>query len=153
MSYSPDKQTIQKGIQKKIESSWDGQLREGNDPRLFIFPGKAHKWIGNRWDWQVGCFGINPPCSKSCEQTLFDCMDSSTAEIGKKSGVKEGVTQFSSCMFSLKSPCSECAPTLEMLKRSQFPEYEKFNNFGAPIPPTEHKRSNESKCAWENVYM
>ena len=140
-------------ITNKLEISQNKHLIEGNDPRLFIFAGNEHKQIENRWDWMVGCFGINPPCSKSCEQTLFDCMDSSNAEIGKKSGVKEGVTQFSRCMFSLKSPCSECAPTLEMLKRSQFPEYEKFNNFGAPIPPTEHKRSNESKCAWENVYM
>ena len=154
MVYKGDYMLKKTGGTKGRVASWNKMLIEGNDPRLFIFPGGNHDWVKNRWDWAVGCFGINPPCSASCEQSLFNCMDSSTATIGEVSGVKEGVKEFSKCMFSLEPPCSECAPTFEMLKRSEdpIPEFTKFNTFGAPIPPTEHKRPDNSTCVMENTW-
>ena len=140
----------------KYENQTDGYdclIKEGHDPRIFEFrpqdgtiEGK-HYNIENRLHWAAGCWGLTPFCSKACEATFFDCMDStgtSTEKIRTQS--------FRTCIMELedKPECIECSPTLDMLREGQKPTYEQFRpgHFGAIDPTENHARDNfpESHC-------
>ena len=155
--YSNDRYLKSSGGIEGRNESYDMMLKEGHDPRVFIFKGPStdktiggsHNTIRNRFHWYAGCWGINPNCNETCEQRFFECMNNAnvtTAAVKAKS--------FSSCMFSLDGLCSECTPTFAMLEKSEDLVFSRFESFGAPDASLPHEQSDESHCVmpslWDN---
>ena len=156
--YSNDYMLDKSGGIKSRLKYYDLMIKEGNDPRMFIIKGPSddgtiggnHYYIENRMHWQAGCWGINENCDEMCESKFFECM--STANV---TTALERTESFSTCIFSMEDPCTECTPTFNMLKESEDLIEYKFENFGATDPSLPHERSNESHCVmpslWDNA--
>ena len=138
---------------------YDALVQEGHDARLFRFAPvedgsikTKHSATKNIVHWQVGCWGITPPCTETCQTEFLKCVN------GKNpTNVGEHVKAFASCInedtFTALEDCtSTCAPTLEMLKASEMPAIQKGNNFGASnVDSTTHTRPDSSLCNADEV--
>jgi len=132
-------------------------VNEGHDARLFRFAPNpiepdqdkgikgGHSDPENKVYWQVGCLGITPSCSSTCEVSFIDCVKSKSNEFAKD--------RFESCInestFENLSDCSNaCAPTLEMLKTSEEPTLTKLSKgvFGANAKNEEVSQPSTSMC-------
>ena len=96
---------------------------------------------------------MNPNCDETCEETFFECMkDKKKKKKQNFTTAKKRTESFSSCMFSLDGPCSECTPTFAMLEKSEDLVFSRFESFGAPDASLPHKQSNESHCALPSLW-
>jgi len=137
--YTNDR-TVNNNNQSSIKNMYGAMLDEGHDARLFRFSKAAdetikgsHKSPKNVELWQVGCLGLSTPCSQDCEDKVIEC-----TENGDTSTAKVRTETFKSCMsadklISFGCP-SDCAPTFNMLARSEEPitfgDEDGFFNFG-----------------------
>ena len=145
--------------EKRIDG-YECTIAEGHSPRLFEFGTKkkgegskdktikgGHVNIQNRLHWAAGCWGLTTPCSQSCEDDFFECMKTKAT-----STAADSVKSFRACILGLEGDCSQCSPTLRMLKESEQPTFEKFEHFGAVDPTIGHKKPSTSVCDAPKIF-
>ena len=134
------------------ENMYNKLISEGHDARLLRFaPSEdgtitgGHQNPKNSVYWQVGCLGITEPCGSQCETSFSQCVNSLDV-----STAANRVQSFEDCIgkevFEELAGCTEkCAPTIAMLKQSEEPVKEIFNEFGAGTS-TSSTRPSDSRC-------
>ena len=131
---------------------------EGHDTRRLVFtpdeeggiPG-GHQSGGkdgypkNQVLWQLGCWGVTPPCSQACEDAVIDCVNKNPGDIATAS---DRAKKFGECMEERPEECSnDCSPTLNMLKESENPEVTlSKGTFGAIDESLPHEQPATSVC-------
>jgi hypothetical protein len=144
MTYENDRLVYRSATANQPLYMYDTFVAEGHDGRMLIFPevGKGHRPPYNQEDWIVGCLGVTPSCSASCESALSLCMDQQN---------EDAHTAYSICMTSTlvadRSCVPGCAPTLQMLQRSEAPTVTlSKGTFGASLQMGPSQKPGTSMC-------
>ena len=139
-----------KGNFSGSEYAFELYEKEGHAARLMRFTESTDKTIKgghnggpqNLQDWQVGCWGITPRCSKTCEAAVIECVESKDI-----STAANRASSFSSCMEDMPQGCLDsCSPTLNMLRASEKPHTLKFTTSFGNVVPKARIRPKNSLC-------
>ena len=123
---------------------------QGGIPGGHVSGGKESKpgagYPRNQVLWQLGCWGVTPPCSQACEEAVIECVNETPEDISTAS---DRAIKFGECMENRPKACSvDCSPTLNMLKESENPEEINLSRgtFGAVDESIPHEEPSTSVC-------
>lgn len=129
----------------------DALQDEGHDARWLRFSPHAqapsgHEWPPNYLDWVVGCLAISAPCSAACQASFQSCVTSANGVFG----TQPSPSAYAACartemLRTLPGCVAGCAPTSQMLNRSQTPSLQR-GRFGQPPLSAAVARPATSLC-------
>jgi poly(3-hydroxybutyrate) depolymerase/sugar lactone lactonase YvrE len=143
-SYTDDTAVFSSSTDNLVDYMYSALDLEGHDVRSLKFapygPTGGHFDPENVFDWVVGCLGVNPVCSPTCETGLIQCVDVASVY---------SWLAYATCIASLEpTPCAAgCAATKAMLDKSQTPTTTLSEGVFGETTAVYGAQATGSKCA------
>ena len=130
---------------------YDASSQEAHDTTVLTFAPNGdiaggHVEPKNKFDWMVGCLGVQAACSEACAAAVEGCVTTSP------SSAHDAFSDCNTATFLQQQPdCTPgCAPTLGMLQLSEAPSLinvSAHGRFGAGDAGLPRPRPSDSDCA------
>ena len=131
---------------------YDASSQEAHDTTVLTFQPNgditgSHSEPKNKFDWMVGCLGVQAACSEACADAVVACHATTSSQTSDHEA-------FSDCndatFLQQQSDCAPgCAPTLRMLELSEDPliTVSTHGRFGAGDAGLARPQPSDSDCA------